>query len=149
MNDREYDTSIAGLDMSGYGPLLDSNLSGPDDHMNDAHTTADEYHVNKMCAVEDSAGVTYSHPESASDLCDMLNDVWYRARKRAYSYGPLLNDADVVAAVRGAADESDTNSTRIGAPGSEIREKYATQAAMLYAAAARLEALLKAAQDAQ
>lgn len=58
-------------------------------------------------------------------------------------YAPSLNDADVIAAVRSAADEAAANSTRIGAPGSDIREKYATQAAMLYAAAARLEALLK------
>lgn len=64
-------------------------------------------------------------------------------------YAPSLNDADVIAAVRSAADEAATNSTRIGAPGSDIRVMYATQASMLYAAAARLDALLKAAQESQ
>jgi hypothetical protein len=60
-------------------------------------------------------------------------------------YTPSLCDADVVVAIREAADEDAKAAERVGAPGSIIREKYATKATMLYAAAARLESLLAAA----
>lgn len=58
---------------------------------------------------------------------------------------PPIDDASVIAAVRDAADDAARSAGRIGAPGSPIREAYATRAALLYAAAARLEALLAAA----
>lgn len=58
---------------------------------------------------------------------------------------PSIDDASVIAAVRDAADDAARSAGRIGAPGSPIREAYATRAALLYAAAARLESLIVAA----